>query len=276
MRTLEEIKQEIRENFVANVTLREAYGLDAAKTFDEQFSKVSIEAVLTYIVALSIWVFESILNGHKTDINNTITQQSICNIPWYHAKALAFQLGDYIVMNADNYRFEYPLIDIDKQIVKFASIRQVESDGVTVLRIYVSKANKLPLSVNELAAFTAYIQEIGAAGVHYQIISQAPTNLSFTLQVVRNPMILDSSGNRLSDGVNTVSEAISLYLDKIVYGGVFNRTKLVDAIQTADGVVDIILNEVKIGTEPSTAQNIESPGGSFVHDFYNSVINFTI
>lgn len=276
MRKLDEITQEIRGNFVSNVTIQEAYGLDIAKTFDEQFSKVSIESVITFIVAFSIWVFESILNAHKTDINATIAQQSICNIPWYHAKSLAFQLGDIIVMNPDTYRFDYPVIDINKQVIKFASVRQVESDGVTVLRVYVSKENKIPLTVNELDAFTAYIREIGAAGIHYEIISQAPTNLSFTLDVVRNPMVLDSDGNRLSDGVNTVSEAISLYLDQIVYGGVFNRTKLIDAVQSADGVVDVILTAVRIGSEPSTAQNIESPGGSFVHDFYNSVITFTI
>lgn len=276
MRTLDEIKNEIRANFVRDTTLQAAYGLDAAKTFDEQFSKVSIEAILTYIVAVSLWVFENILNNHREDINKTIAAQAICNVPWYHARSLAFQLGDFISMNAETYQWGYAVIDATKQIIKFVSVRQAESNGVTVLRIYVSKENKQPLSIDELAAFTAYIKEIGAAGIHYEIISQAPTNLSFTLQVVRNPMVLDSSGNRLSDGVNTVSEAVSGYLDNIVYGGVFNRTKLVDAIQNADGVTDVILQEVRIGSEASASQNIESPGGSFVHDFYNSVITFTI
>lgn len=276
MRTLDEIKNEIRANFVRDTTLQAAYGLDAAKTFDEQFSKVSIEAILTYIVAVSLWVFETILSNHKSDISSTIATQAICNVPWYHSKSLAFQLGDFIVMDADTYRWSYPVPDSTKQIIKFVSVRQVESDGVAVLRIYVSKENKQPLTADELSAFTAYIKEIGAAGIHYEIISQAPTNLSFTLQVVRNPMVLDSTGNRLSDGMNTVSEAISGYLDGIVYGGVFNRTKLVDAIQNADGVTDVILQEVRIGSEASSAQNIESQGGSFTHDFYNSVISFTI
>lgn len=276
MRTLDEIKQAIRADFVANNTLREAYGLDVTKTFDEQFSNVSIEAILTYIAAVAIWTLECLMAKHKADIDTRITENALCSIPWYHAQCLNFQLGHSVEFDPDTYRFQYPSVDENARIVKFASVRQLEVEGVTKLRIHVSKLNKQPLTTSEKQAFEAYIKEISAAGIHYEIISQAPTSLSFKLQVVRNAMVLDMNGNRLNGGGNSVNEAISGYLDNIIYGGVFNRTKLIDAIQQADGVVDVILNEVKIGSDVITSQNIEAPGGSFIFDFNSSKITYMV
>lgn len=276
MRTIDEIKNAIRADFVANSTLKEAYGLDASKTFDEQFSKVSIEAILTYIVAVAIWTLESLMYKHQNDINSVIEQNALCSIPWYHQQCMNFQLGYSVQFNPETCRFEYHSIDENARIIEFAAVRQLEVDGVTKLRIYISKSGKQPLSTAELEAFRVYIAEIGAAGVHYEVVSQAPTSLSFTLQIVRNAMVLDMQGNRLNGGGNAVNEAISGYLDNIVYGGVFNRTKLIDAIQAADGVADVILNEVRVGSEAATGQNIESPGGAFVFNSANSQITYTV
>lgn len=276
MRTINQIVQSIRADFVANTTLKESYGLDATKTFDEQFSKVSIEAILTYIVAVAIWSLESLMNQHRKDIDEAITKNAVCSIPWYHTQALAFQLGYFVEFNPETYGFEYPEVDETARIIRFAAVRQLEAEGVTKLRIYVSKADKQPLLPAELESFRAYITAIGAAGTHFEIISQAPTSLAFTLQVVRNAMIIDMDGNRLSGGGKPIEETISAYLDGIIYGGVFNRTKLVDAIQQADGVSDVILNEVRIGGQVVSLQNIESPGGSFDFDRGNTTITYTV
>ncbi|HBX45565.1 hypothetical protein [Limibacterium fermenti] len=276
MRTLNEIVQAIRADFVANSTLQQMYGLDRSKTFDEQFSKVSIEAILTYIVAVAIFTLESLMNRHQSDIDAAITKNAVCSIPWYHTRSMAFQLGHFVKFNPLTYGFEYPEVDEESQIIRFAAVRQLEVEGVTKLRIYVSKDDRQPLSASELEAFRAYITEIGAAGTHFEIISQAPTSLEFTLQVVRNAMVLDMDGNRLSGGGKPVEEAISNYLDNIIYGGVFNRTKLTDAIQQADGVSDVILNEVRIAGQAVTSQNIESPGGSFDFDIDHTIITYTV
>lgn len=276
MRTIDEIKQSIRADFVSNSTLQDAYGLDASKSFDEQFSKVSIEAIFTFIVAVAIWTLESLMDQHRKDINEAITKNAVCSIPWYYQRCLEFQLGHFVEYNPETYRFEYPEVDEASRIIKFAAVRQLEVEGVTKLRVYVSKSDKQPLSTAELEAFSAYIREIGAAGIHHEFISQAPTALAFTLQVVRDAMVIDMAGNRLSGSGKPVEEAISAYLDGIIYGGVFNRTKLVDAIQQADGVSDVILNEVRIGGEVITSQNIESPGGAFVFNPEGSQITYTV
>lgn len=276
MRTLDEIKQEIRANFVSDTTLQQAYGLDAGKTFDEQFSKVSIEAIITYVFAFSLWVFENILSNHKADISATIEQNAVCSVPWYHARCLAFQLGDFITLNPETYRWDYPVVDESKHIIKFASVRTVDIEGVTKLRIFVSKANKAALSASEKQAFERYIRDIGAAGTHFEIISQAPAPMTFKIQITRNPMVLGFDGKALADGSDVVGNAIRAYLDGIVYGGVFNKTRLIDAIQAVSGVVDVVLTEVKSGANVIYGQNYESQGGAFTFDANNSVITYTV
>lgn len=65
-----------------------------------------------------------------------------------------------------------------------------------------------------------------------------------------------------------MEDAIAAYIDGIRYGGVFNKTKLVDAIQAVDGVVDVILGDVKHAAHGQSlvtleGQNAESVGGLF-------------
>lgn len=276
MRTIEDIKQEIRSNFMADDTLTTAYGLDPQKTFDEQFSKVSIETIITYIVAVSIWVFEGMLSRHETEISKAIETKAVCTIPWYHQKCLDFQLGDFLGINPATYNWEYPVIDPSKQIIKFASVRTVNVEGVSKLRIYVSKADKQPLNSSELLAFQTYIQEIGAPGTHFEIISKEAVNISVNLELVRDPLILDFDGRSLATGQDVISSAISNYLDNIIYGGVFNKSKLVDAIQNVSGVKDVILSEVRGDGTAIIGQNYESTGGAFVYDSESSAIRVVV
>lgn len=274
MRTLTEILNAIRADFVANKVLQDAYGLDAAKTFDEQFSKVSIEAIFTYIAAMALFTFEKVLAAHYDAVYRKIATQAVCSVPWYYQKCLEFQLGDAVVVNPDNYQFGYEVTNEAKRIIKFAAVRQIEIQGVTYLRIYVSKANKQALTTAELEAFRSYIKNIGAAGVHYEIYSAAPEKVAVKLEVTRDPLQLDTSGNLLSGGANSVNTALKDYFDNIIYGGAMNKTKLVDAVQAAPGVKDVVLLEVKSNGIAVEFQNYESASGCFEFDLANSVISY--
>ena len=56
-------------------------------------------------------------------------------------------------------------------------------------------------------------------------------------------MVINASGVRLTDGSKPGLAAINDYLKGIEYGGKFNNTKLVYAIQKVEGVLDIELGE---------------------------------
>ncbi len=57
-RSIAEIKKTMTDGFVTNEEAKARYGLDTSKTFDEQFSKVSIESILYYVVASAIYILE--------------------------------------------------------------------------------------------------------------------------------------------------------------------------------------------------------------------------
>lgn len=262
-RTQTEILDAIRADFVANLTLQEAYGLDPELTFAQQFSTVSLEAIITYIVASAIYLHELIVDQKATELETQIAAEYPFSFAWYEREAKKFQLGDTLAYDEATYKFTYPVFDEDKQIIKYVAIRQREVSGVTTLQVFAAKADKVALSAPELAAFSTYMEEIAAAGTHFQFISLAPDQLEIESTIVYDPQVIDGNGNSLADGTNTVETAINSYLNGIKYSGIFNRTKLVDAIQQAAGVLDVALGDVYLNAGLNNAQSFESPSGFF-------------
>ena len=71
-----------------------------------------------------------------------------------------------------------------------------------------------------------------------------------------------------------VDIAVQEYIDGILYGGVFNKTKLVDAIQAAEGVVDVVLQSVSTSSDGGSYTVLDgtsyaSTSGSFIIDHLN-------
>ena len=269
VRTITDISQAIKADFVANLTLQSVYGLDASLTFDDQFSNVSVEAIFIYVWSLAVYIHESYVDAKSAEIESNIASEYPFSIPWYSKIALVFQLGDSLEFNESTYKFSYTIIDAAKQIIKFTTVRQRQIAGVTKLQIFATKANKTALTVDELAAFSGYIAQRGAAGTHFQFISLAPDQLELNMTVYYDPQVLKATGEKLSDGTKSVDTAINSYLDGIKYGGVFNRTRQTDAIQLADGVNDIILGDVKVNGDLNNAREFESASGFYVASTIN-------
>ena len=262
-RTFSEILLATRTGFVQNSTLQDAYALDATLSFDDQFGKTSVESALTYVFSFCIWIYESIIFSKSDEIVATINTEHEFSIPWYKALALAFQLGDSLVYNESTFKHDYATIDASKQIVKYATIRQRQIEGVTKLQVFATKANKAAMTVDELSAFSGYFTQKGAAGTHFQFISLAPDNLILNLTVFYDPQILKSNGEKLSDGTKPVDIAINNYLNGIQYGGMFNRTKETEEILASDGVIDAVLANVYMNDDLKTDREFESPSGFF-------------
>ena len=83
-------------------------------------------------------------------------------------------------------------------------------------------------------------------------------------------MTLDAQGQLIGTQVKPAEDAIQAYLKGITYGGVFNKTKLVDALQGVSGVKDVLLTSVlakpnsKSAWDTVSGNNYSSTGGSFL------------
>lgn len=266
-RSIEEISANMKGLFVSDKTIQEAYGLTPGKLFDEQFSKVSIENRLIYVFAACSWLLEKLWDAFSSEAEQRINDSYVTSFTWYHRKALEFQAGDNLVFDDKMYSFKYQTVDVSKQIVKNVAIRQImDDDNVTKLKIYFSDANKQPLTGDTRTAFEAYMREIGAAGTHYQFVSESPDVLRVHLHIYYDPLVIDSSGRKIDGGGKPVEEAIEKYLNSLEYGGTFYSSKLVDMIQATTGVKDIILEGTTWKGVKENRRKIEAVSGAFIYE----------
>jgi hypothetical protein len=271
MRTLNEIKQSIQDDFINSITLRELYGLEPADTFADRFSPASIEAVIIHVIALAVCLYEKMVDGHKNDLSAQIASEYPFSIAWYYRKLKEFQLGNSLEFNDATFKFEYPAMAGDtensaqeRRIIHHAAIRQVVNNGVTTLKVYAAGANRRKLTNDEFEAFKSYVRQTGAAGTHFEFVPPMDIDrLYLKYTVWRNPQVLDSSGNLLSGDSRPVTAAVMNYIDNIKYGGAFSRTKSMDAVQAVGGVVDVVLADVKLNGSEVSAQSFESSSGFF-------------
>ena len=243
-RSVAEIKKTMTDAFMADATIREKYGLSVNDTFSSKFSSVSIENILFFIVAACCHVLEVLFDYHKADVEEKISMAVVASVPWYYKMALAFQYGDSLVLNERTQQYEYATIDESKQVVKYAAVR----DKGTSVQILVSGdqgGSPVALSNDVLTVFKQYMNRVKVAGVILNITSNESDNVTVTATITIDPLVLNENGELLSDGSKPVEEAITSYLKHIIYGGTFNKTKLVDVIQAVEGAVDVELKECK-------------------------------
>ena len=280
-RSVAEIKKTMTDAFMADVTIREKYGLSVSDTFSSKFSSVSLENLLFFIVAACCHVLEVLFDQHKADVEEKISMAVVASVPWYYKMALAFQYGDSLVLNETTQQYEYATIDESKQVVKYAAVR----DKGTSVQILVSGdegGNPVALSNDVLAVFKQYMNRVKVAGVILNITSKPSDSLSITANITVDPLVLDESGALLADGSKPVETAIREHLKHIIYGGTFNKTKLVDAIQAVEGVIDVELGicqyieEDLEGWSTMDGNNYTGASGSYIPYNLESSLNYVV
>jgi len=190
------------------------------------------------VIASCIWAFKQLFVLFKSEIDETIKNQKVGSIPWYHSIVLAFQYGDDLAFINDE--FKYASIDASKQIITHCAV----AENGNQLRIKIA-SNGAPLNTTQLAAFSYYINKRKFAGTNLAIINYDADVVNITLKVYFNAMLMANDGTLISDGSKPVEDAVASYLANIKFGGVFNKTTLCDQLQSASGVIDPIVDFVE-------------------------------
>ena len=281
-RTIQQIKAAMTQQFMADPTIRDRYGIAGTSTFDQTFSAVSLENIWFTIVASAIWVLESIFDAFRADVDAKVAGAVVASIPWYHKIALEFQYGDVLVFDDATQQFIYPVIDESKRVVKFAACRDL-GGGVCILAAGAdADGHPEELDADILDAFESYMIQRKPAGVNLQVYSYAPDKVKVSMKIQFDPQVLTASGELIADpSVKPVEAAINTYLENIVYGGVLNKTKLVDAVQGAPGVLDVLLASVSVkpvnsGYSVVVGNNYISYSGSFESEDLSSGIEYVL
>jgi hypothetical protein len=279
-RSISEIKRTMTDAFMQDEAIRDAYDLSQDKTrFADCFSAVSLENLLFYIVAACHYVLESIFEKFTQDVEKKISRAVVASIPWYFDKAKAFQYGDALVLNPRTFGYEYAKVDTSKQRVKYVAVRD-RGASIEMLVSDEQNGKPTPLSDEVLTAFKHYINAIKIAGVVINVRTRKADELSIAVKVVVDPLKINRQGVEIASSEKVVEHAIENYLADIVYGGTFNKTKLVDAVQRVDGVVDVVLGtcKYKAGDEfkEIAGNNYTAVGGSFIAVGLDKTIEYVV
>lgn len=280
-RSVAEIKKTMTDAFMADETIREKYGLSERDTFGGSFSSVSLENILFFILAACYHVLEMIFEQHKTDVENKISKAVVASVPWYHKMALAFQWGDSLVLNEQTFQYEYAVTDESKQVVKYAAVRDMGTN-VQILVSGDTGGRPSALAGDVLAVFKEYMNRVKVAGVILNISSRESDRLMIHATVTADPLVFDEQGHLLRDGSKPVEDAIAGHLKSIVYGGTFNKTRLVDAIQRVEGVEDVELgicyyrNSDGSDWMEVTGNNYAGMSGSYVADGLPNTLSYVV
>lgn len=281
-RTIQEIKKSMTDGFMSDSTLRSAYGItEEGATWDNVFSTVSIENTLMYIVAVCTYALEVMFDAFRKDVDDRIARNIVPTVRWYHTQALAFQYGDRLVYDEQTQAFRYAMEDSTKQIVKYCAVK----DRGSSIQILVSReSGGLPAVIPDevLAAFKAYMNSVKIAGVILDIRSLPADSIRVAATIQIDPQVIGTDGRRISDGTYPVREAVDNYLRSIVYGGTFNKTKCVDALQNVEGVVDIALGDVQAKASSTTeyavveGNNYTAVAGCFISNNLDSTLTYVV
>jgi len=224
-RSITEIQQSIIATKAADATLA---GLSSS-------SNAAIWLLWTYIVAVCQWTLEQLFDAHKSEVSTILATQKPHTLQWYVTKARQYQHGYSLAADSDTYATltDDPAV----RIVPYAAATEL-TNLVRIKAATLSGGVLSPLSVGELTAFTAYMQQIKDAGVRLQVTSNSADTLRLSLKVFYDPLVLDANGARLDGAAtNPVKVAVNAFLANLPFNGLFVVNRLIAVVQQVEGVL---------------------------------------
>lgn len=215
------------DSYIASAAIRNSYGLDASKTFEEQFSVVSIESVVFFIFATAVWTLERLFDIFRREVDDTLSMKKPHRLKWYRDKTLAFQQDYLLPVDSDI----YPVIDEAAKVVKYAAAVETPDSSKLLIKIAGGGALRDKLPDDVAAQVAEYLQWIKDAGTRVDLINRSPDAYRCEIDIYYNAMLL---ADRVGEAVR---QAINGYIENLPFNGEYSNMALVDALQGVEGVV---------------------------------------
>jgi hypothetical protein len=283
-RTIEEIynslnqaKANMQELHAFVVDNKPGYTLDNAETLLADLtsqSKVAIWRIWLWLMAVASWMIEVLFDRHKEEVENIITSKRPHTLRWYAEESKKFQYGYSFEWLGET--FGYAADQPAARIITYASASEA-GDKVRIKVATGERPDIKPLPVPQLAAFIDFWAKWKDAGVKLEIVSLPADEIKVNMKIVRDRMVLDSNNKLLRDSaINPVENAIAMFGAGLEFDGLLRISKLLDAIQSAEGVIDVQINAAwhrpAGGTWETINMSVMPASGYFSLDTDNSII----
>lgn len=227
------------EAFISNTFVASSYGLEAGKSFEQQFSTVSLESILFDVFAFCAWILEGLFDLHKAETDTIIAELKPHTDSWYRNTAKRFRYGHQLINETDRYDDAGLTAEniSTSQIIKYAAVAQSTTESRLILKVATEIQGKLqPISPAQRNAFSAYIAEVKDAGVNISIVNYRPDLLYLSLIIYFDPLVLDKEGNSILDGGRPVEAALETMMKDLPFNGELVLAHLIDRLQLVKGV----------------------------------------
>lgn len=263
--SIAEIKKLMTDKFISNANVIALYNLEAGKTFEQQFSVVSIESILFFIIAFCCHVQQTLFDKSVTDTDAALATKKPHRLQFYAEQAKLFQFGFPLVSDKsrfDNTGYTADEIEASKVIDYSAVVEQENQFGRVSLQMKIAHDNGTDLEPVAAGAYDAFISWFKSTqrdgGVKMEFVNQQADELKQQWTIFYDPLILSNTGARLDGSDNQpVQNAIKKYLKNLPFNGVYAPTYHIDAVQVVPGVVIPQLRacSARYGTLPFSAVN---------------------
>lgn len=247
--------------FVKNNSIQALYGLDPEKNFEDQFSKVSLESILFYVVAVCIWTLEKLFDRHKQECRELIDELKPHSLRWYANKAKMFQFGKSLVPETDQYDNDGMTEEQvqEQQVVKYSAV--VEKAAIVYVKVATgSPGNRGQLSREQEEALKAYFKEVKDAGVKLNVVNLPADRFNIDIDVYYDPQVFDNSLNKLDGTGKLVHNTIADFVENLPFNGEYRNSALINTLTEIDGVVLVELKQATANGQPINAKYVPEAG----------------
>jgi len=240
-------------------------------------SKVANWRLWLYLMAKASWDVEQLFTAHKAEVTGLLSAKRPHTLRWYAEESKKFQYGYGLTWIDNQYKYEYD--DPDARIIKYAAAS--ESNSKVVLKVAKEQNGvKQVLSAIEKSAFITFWSKWKDAGVSIEVVSLPPDVLKIDISIVRDRLVLNHNNLLLRDNsINPIELAIQSFGNRLEFDGIIRLSKLVDAIQSAEGIVDVKLNSAhwkpEGGTYSLVNMYVTAASGYFILSYQDSTFNYT-
>ena len=243
-------------------------------------SQVAFYNLIIYIVAACIFFHETLWDILKKEVEGIAEKAVPGTAKWWQDQIFKFQFSSTTPQIIDLIDFypKYPIVNPSLRIITRASVKQ---DGNKVIGIKVAKGiypSITALTSDEKNALQNYIDKIKFAGTEATVVSFNADRLKVTAEVFYEGQYVQSVVKA------AVIAAIDNFLATLPFDGVFYLNKLIDVIQTVEGVKDVVVSEAKgradaqsVGSGIVIARYYETKAGYMIsEDTAGHTLNDTI
>ena len=213
-------------------------------------SQSSLWNLWAYITAVAINLHEQLWDIFQSEIETIAASAAPGTPQWLRDKTLKFQYSatNPQILQLIDFVPQYAVVDSSLRLVTQCSVK-LEGNRTVLLKVAKGTDTLTPLGIEtippntldnnpEINALKTYIENIKFAGTAIQVISLQADRLQVYADVYYDGQyVLDT----VKDNVKT---AIATYLKNLPFDGQVSNTKLIDAIQSVQGVLDVQLQRL--------------------------------